>query len=85
MNEPFIGQRLEFPDGDIAVVIRIEEYKDEEDDLGIYDAKQVTFIIEGDVDRQEFTENLDSRDGYKYPIMKPLPCPSPSPHQFHKL
>jgi hypothetical protein len=65
-----IGQKLEFPDGDIATIIKINEYKDEEDDGGIYDAIELIFTIDGDKEKQEFNEMLDSRDGYKLPVMK---------------
>jgi hypothetical protein len=47
-----IGQKLEFPDGDIATIIKINEYKDEEDDGGIYDAIELIFTIDGDKEKQ---------------------------------
>lgn len=70
MEDIQIGDKLQFPDGDMATVIKIEEYKDEEDDKGFYDAKNVIFTIDGDEEKQEFNEILDSREGYKFNIMK---------------
>lgn len=71
-KETKIGDRLQFPDGDYAEVVDTTFYKDEEDKDGIYDALQVIFIIEGDEDRQTFDEMLDSRENYKFNIMKPV-------------
>lgn len=72
MNDYDIGRRLKFPDGDTAVIIDNVFHKDEEDDKGVYDAIQVIFIIEGDEDRKTFDEILDSREGYKFNVMKPI-------------
>ena len=67
-----VGKRLIFPDGDTAVIIRNEYFKDEEDTKGSYDAIRVTFVIEGDEDKTEFDEILDSRDDYRFNTMKTL-------------
>ena len=67
-----IGDKLQFPDGDIATIIKIKEHKNEEDDNGFYDAKKVIYTIDGDEEQQEFYEILDSRENYKFNIMKPL-------------
>lgn len=67
-----IGDKLQFPDGDIATIIKIKEHKNEEDDNGFYDAKEVIYTIDGDEEQQEFYEILDSRENYKFNIMKPL-------------
>ena len=72
MNEIKIWQKLQFPDGDIATIIRIDEYKDEEGDKGFYDMKTAVYTVDGDEDKMEFEENLDSRDDYKFHVMKPI-------------
>lgn len=72
MNEPQIGDRLQFPDGDFATITRMKEYKDEEGSQGFYDAIEIWFTMDGDDSGQEFNELLDSRDGYAYHIMKPI-------------
>lgn len=72
MTYPEVGQNLLFPDGDIAVITKLKEYKDEEDSVGLYDCLVVTFTIVGDETQQEFTENLDSREDYRFNVMKPI-------------
>lgn len=71
-REVQIGDKLQFPDGDIATIIKIIEYFDEEDSNGFYNAKQIIFTIDGDEEQMEFSENLDSREDYKFNIMKPI-------------
>lgn len=71
-KEVEIGDKLQFPDGDIATVIKIKEHFDEEDDKGFYDAKEVIYTIDGDKDCQEFYEILDSRENYKFNVMKQI-------------
>jgi len=69
MTEIEIGTRLQFPDGDFAIVTKIEHFTNEEDDKGFYDAKRITFALEGD-EAFLFDEIVDSRDGYKLHVMK---------------
>ncbi len=66
------GNRLRFPDGDTAIIVDWVKHTDEEDDKGTYDAIQVMFVIEGDKDKQVFEEMLDSRENYKFNVMKPI-------------
>lgn len=65
-----IGDKLQFPDGDIATVIKIKEHHNEEDQNGYYDAVEVTFTIDGDTEQMGFPESLDSREDYKFNVMK---------------
>ncbi len=67
-----IGDKLQFPDGDIATINKIKEHKNEEDDKGFYDALEVIFTIDGDDEQMEFKEVLDSREDYKFNVMKPI-------------
>lgn len=74
MEQYNIGQKLEFPDGDIATIHDVVFYKDEEEfETGeLYDAIQVLFTIDGDEERIVFDEILDSREDYKFNVMKPI-------------
>ena len=69
MTEIQIGTRLHFPDGDFASVTKIDHFTNEEDDKGFYDAKRITYALEGD-EGFLFDEIVDSRDDYKLHIMK---------------
>ena len=62
-KEPKIGDKLQFPDGDIATIIKIKEHFDEEDDKGFYDAKEVIYTIDGDSDLLGQWHQQDDRDG----------------------
>ncbi len=39
-----IGDKLQFPDGDIATVIKIKEHYNEEDQDGYYDVVEVILL-----------------------------------------